>query len=1495
MADDFIPYSEIQAGVAEPEVKTETETPDFIPYPELQKPNRVLYDTSKDKTYSYPGAMDDDEVNEAAQTELQGKEGGDFFLATPVNKAIGVADKGIDLLESVGKGAVAFGVSASLRTIGGDLLIKGEVGEQNKPAILRAADILKGASNPFIMAKEQLKLAKNMFTPERQVTEADKALADIGISMIQKSNEILSNEFFETEGVAEKVAFDIGGAGASLFTALGLTWATGSPEAASILFGEIAKTDKYIQARIEGKSPEDSLVAGWQAFVVEGGLEYMGLDAFTQTMRGSKTLTRIGFKMATEFVQEFSQELGGNIVSKINSMETGDWHDILMQSLYSGAIGFITGGAGGGVQVMKENRGLIGEWRKAGFTDEEIDIVMPVLAKAEAAQQNIQKMYVNKLTQQYSRVQDQKYIRGKEPLTDKEKSGKMDPKVRRAMKAKTLSETDQGGRPTDIADPTTEAVPGANNAVKGRINQLDTENADLETERAELEAEQERRETPAVLLEEKDILPKDKAKGKGVTEKNVAKSLKGRPMVGETDKKIQKRIDQIDDEIFNRDVEKLGLELGPLFSAEGAEPGARVKVSLKAGVLAHAQNLAMRRQLQKFREGLKAGKKTTKAQIRTLQRYVMATINASEVLTDTQKKRMLKSIPKVNTQRSFEKQISALETQIAQLETINLKKIFTDAAYNVLKRAGNAKNMDADTKKLFDKLIALSKEPGSDPEVFQKEFDADNLEAVFKFDVATLDSPYASLDVLKQIYFDLQGLMNEGINNLKAEKKSLKEAKAKSKEEITKDITGDKKALKYDINNQKQIKKKKGVKRTWFTGDLSLFSRIKILSRNSKEVMGKSFIENFFDTFKARQVYETVYQAFGPRIKEATERIYGLKNLREVQEKWFKDMAEDHIVFWEVPIAGTGEVDPDTGQIIEGTEEMETRSAHLTRAELRKRWMEWQRAAGRKTLTAQHGYTEDTILAMQDILTPQDMEFINEQFAIYSELYELMSPLYKHLTGKNLPFESFYSHLFTLGQQDPRSSAVDVMAAQGAQGGFFDRSLTEDDMFKHATGGSSGVRDVADIFAIEKYIRDVSYFMGYAEFTANMDNFLKKDKDIRANIEYHFGEQMLAGIDFEVKRLLQGGVDYESNPSFKWLQDFTTPVVKAYLSNPVVGVKQLVSAFAYISEMPSFNFIEGMLDFPRAYASGDIKKLISTVFIQARRGDTTFEREMKIAKQLAEDSGAIFGAGRKISITDAMLQFMRMGDRGAMYFGGWAMYKYNTEVLKMSEQEALDHFVEFSRTTQQSSDVDQLPPVLSSRNAAVRLLTLFKQARYQYMNAMRVAIANRHRKGASPIQTAKRVVVMHSVLPMLFQFIASGFRFDMPEQLRAAVLGHFNDLVLIGGAIENTVSWVLNKVWDEYEPNWRNDSNMVDSMAKSFKKTMEGVAELMDAGSLDAEDTFDLIKEFATAVAPIGGTVSGAARYAATIGRGATRILDGEYIDGLKNMAGYSNYIVEKE
>lgn len=183
----------------------------------------------------------------------------------------------------------------------------------------------------------------------------------------------------------------------------------------------------------------------------------------------------------------------------------------------------------------------------------------------------------------------------------------------------------------------------------------------------------------------------------------------------------------------------------------------------------------------------------------------------------------------------------------------------------------------------------------------------------------------------------------------------------------------------------------------------------------------------------------------------------------------------------------------------------------------------------------------------------------------------------------------------------------------------------------------------------------------------------------------------------------------------------------------------------------------------------------------------------------------------------------------------WALYK--SELKKnlkagMSEAEAkakaLETFERVTDETQQSGRLSQQSYMQS--NAMWRAFTMFLSAPNQYLRKEIKAVNAMFSGRMSKKQIAKTLFIYHVLLPMFFQFVADGFRWDDDSQLKAVALGSLNGYFLLGKVIENAINERARMSVRDLVPFW---GSLEDFQNMVLKFTDE---------DLDAEDVLKAVK-----------------------------------------------------
>lgn len=202
---------------------------------------------------------------------------------------------------------------------------------------LPAADI---ASKAFAMVK---KAKARAF----EKTDIDEKLSVLGNKMRADNDKYLSKNFKTEDTSTGRFISDLGSGAASLASALAVGLLTRSAGASAAIFGLKQTGDVYSEGRKAGLNPDVSGEMAGIAGMAEAGLEFVGIDVFLKGIKGG-AFARAIKGAATEFTQEFSQDIAESSTTNAYGVRKDKITDILSRGVYAGALGAITG-AGAGV------------------------------------------------------------------------------------------------------------------------------------------------------------------------------------------------------------------------------------------------------------------------------------------------------------------------------------------------------------------------------------------------------------------------------------------------------------------------------------------------------------------------------------------------------------------------------------------------------------------------------------------------------------------------------------------------------------------------------------------------------------------------------------------------------------------------------------------------------------------------------------------------------------------------------------------------------------------------------------------------------------------------------------------------------------------------------------------------------------------------------------------------------------------------------------------
>lgn len=514
-------------------------------------------------------------------------------------------------------------------------------------------------------------------------------------------------------------------------------------------------------------------------------------------------------------------------------------------------------------------------------------------------------------------------------------------------------------------------------------------------------------------------------------------------------------------------------------------------------------------------------------------------------------------------------------------------------------------------------------------------------------------------------------------------------------------------------------------------------------------------------------------------------------------------------------------------------------------------------------------YNKAFLNKVKDELTTDDLAVADAIFEFYNENYERFNAFYEEHFGMSLPKSKYYT---------PRAMSVDgVTIDDKTTHGYASFSGAK----KRVAVAGTGVINIQGAFrALNKYINQQNHYMGYMDKLTDI-NAVLANKDVKGIINSLFGAEMNKRIAYEIDNLANNGNDKVDVWGKRWNKVRANYAKSVLAVKPSLAIKQLTSFPAYWENVSTKDFIAGVADF-FTHPKEAMRTLGGTTLMKTR--DTDIIRDFD---QISKSNlfAKMKKAKGKIKWNDLLMFNIKFGDRGAIYMGGWALYKSElNKNLKagMSEKEAktkaLEAFERITDETQQSGRLSQQSYMQS--NSALRAFTMFTSSQNQYLRKEINAIRGLATGRMSKAKAAKTIFIYHVLLPVFFQVVSDGFRWDKDNDLRAAVLGSLNGWFILNKVLENVYNWITGNSnmfttrmsVRDLVPFWGSIEDLKNDLLKFADDEM------------DLEDVLDVIK-------PIGEVTGLPLKYAKDVVENAGEYADeGEYGKELLLWLGWSPY-----
>lgn len=390
-----------------------------------------------------------------------------------------------------------------------------------------------------------------------------------------------------------------------------------------------------------------------------------------------------------------------------------------------------------------------------------------------------------------------------------------------------------------------------------------------------------------------------------------------------------------------------------------------------------------------------------------------------------------------------------------------------------------------------------------------------------------------------------------------------------------------------------------------------------------------------------------------------------------------------------------------------------------------------------KRLKNQFG--EDTLETMFNLLSKEDEQLAKVMMQTAQSFYPLVNKAFINKYGLDLPKVSCY-----FPSTPERGSEIDLYNEYSSKslGNSFTKSRGQSETLPMDFHNP--------VTTLYSHIDGVAKFAFMSEYL-DKANLRFKDSDLKRTIINKYGEdayrtleQLLMNVTYKNDSKVFSGMN-------KIMDNLIGNWIQANVSiKPIVGLKQLLSANNYAVDMPYLTWQKGFLDGLKN-PNKTIDYMMNIPYLKARyEGSLTNE----FLKQTINNSK--YATTKKLK--DLFGTFIKMGDIGAIIFGGKPYIDYLMKEKGMSEKEAIKQFVLSTNRSQQSSAVSSLSnfQISMTRNPLGKLFIAYKNSPLQYVRMCADAIISVQNGDMSKKDCAKILFQYAYLQPFLYAIATSG-------------------------------------------------------------------------------------------------------------------------------------------
>ena len=699
-----------------------------------------------------------------------------------------------------------------------------------------------------------------------------------------------------------------------------------------------------------------------------------------------------------------------------------------------------------------------------------------------------------------------------------------------------------------------------------------------------------------------------------------------------------------------------------------------------------------------------------------------------------------------------------------------------------------------------------------------KEMTLKDLESTLE-NIKTLKSTGRTIKAEKEVKRKevLQGKVNKVLETITGKKLEVDEETGKVKIDTAyKTLLKSKWAEKGLLNRVK-----KGIDKlmNWQFGWDNLLDKLSVLDKTSKpyeSALSKiGFAVQYARINQIKGVEEII-----TKLQESFRKSYGVEGRRAILNK----VAENKV-----------DVDLGTFKNAEGHEIQLV----LNKEQIIKKYMQLEDPTLEKTFTKGMLYTEEIEGAIRGAITKEDLAYMDGLREIYDTIYDKVNPIYKDLYGVDLPRNPHYSGRILREGKEDIDITENLLQVENAihYASVLNPSLKERSRTLSPLKYNEATPDIL------RYVLQMEHFVAFARPLQELRGIFNNSA-VKAVIKQGYGSDIYRKITGFLEDITRDAIDKANVITF--IDKIRGSFTRSILAKPIIGIKQVPSILAYMTEMPTADFFAGIANFWKNPIKNYRTLMELSPYAKERFGKG-FERDIHSA--MREGYGNTLASTHKFS--DVFFTLIRMGDKLAVVQGMWAkMYsETGSKCLLAGNEKVAEGFRSAERSTERTQPTYTIESLATGQRGGsfLKLFTMFQNQINKYYRIIADNARNLRYGRGSRLKAASNITLAWVVLPLLFQLIGSAGRIKDKDLYRILLLGPLNNILVFGQMAKSIYGWLAGDTYD-YQ------ASPVTSTMRELGRALEKVAKWKDpTREMTTEDFVKMTEFMAKAVGQVVG------------------------------------------